>query len=102
MKPNKKQVEEEVKKLKELKPLVIPRSFFGDSNIDAIQAQIDTLEMEWDEDKIYNRFGDGERDMHVRNAALSALEWKNTGKTEDGDELSPSDGWKDLVKKKGE
>lgn len=98
MKPNNKQVEDEVKKLKELKPKIIPRTFFGDSNTDAIQAQIDVLEMKWDEDDIYNHFSEGESDMHERNAALSALEWMNTGKTEDGEALSPSDGWKELVK----
>jgi hypothetical protein len=96
--PTTEQVREVVAKLKELKPRIRQFTYFGDDNRAAIQAQIDVLERGMDEDEVYDRWDDGERDMHVRNSALSALQWYETGEIEDADgENDLAEGWESLV-----
>lgn len=96
MKPTIEQIQNEIEQLKELKPKIRHYSAFGDDNRASVQAQIDVLERGMDEDGIYNRWDEGERDMNIRDAALGALQWMTNGETDDG-ETGLAEGWKGLV-----
>lgn len=87
-KPTPAQVKEEIAKLVDLKDKVPPRTFFGDDNRAAIEAQIAVLKGELNEDEI-----DGEVD-HVASSAREALAWLNG---ENDSEEAPSLGWAHLV-----
>lgn len=86
----------EVAALKEIrdKPTFRSRSYFGDDNEAAINAQIETLERGYSEDDVYENYEDPENDddRHVIDNAMSAFDWMN-GEEEDG---SPSEGWEGL------
>ena|SRR5436190_13893208 len=97
-KPTKKQIAEEIKTLGEIKPKVPARTFFGDSNWEAIDAQIVTMELNYSTDTIYNRHNDeepeeGEWTAHERDSALDARRWLD-GETAD----KPSKDWRVLIK----
>lgn len=102
VKPDKDQITQEIWKLTELKPKIHPRTAFGDSNTDAIQAEIDTLQRWLDkplirfelEDWIYETY---ENNDHARSSALSVLQWLEEGQT-DGGETSIFEGWLSLVR----
>lgn len=101
----------EIKLLKAMKPHVQKKTFFGDDNHHAIEAQVYVLEHGCDEDEIAKKYlpesGDGEptdeeceqgKTVEVESAAREAMNWR------DGDNAqveSPSDGWKPLAIKGG-
>jgi hypothetical protein len=101
MKPTQEQIAEEIAKLKAMKPTVIRSSVFGDNHWDAIDAQINVLENQWGDNRVYDKYpcqdedDDGYPD-NVRDAAYEAASWLN-GETEEGE--SPSDNWQSLVRK---
>lgn len=81
----------EAKKLCEMRDSVRRFTAFGDDNHAAIDAQIDVLERNMDDDEIYDRYANND---HERKAALQARAWW------DGDEdESPSKSWEPLVRK---
>ncbi len=87
--PTKKQIEAEIKKLRDLAPRIRQVSGFGDSNRAAIEAQIKVLAEDMDEDAIY-RLGWPE---HTLMAALDAAQWLI------GEGSLLSDQWAPLVRK---
>lgn len=88
-KPTSKAIAAEIAKLKALKPKVRRYSFFGDDNHAMIDAQIEVLEKDMDDDAIYRHFS-GE----PRSEAENARNWLD-GDAADG---APSKGWKELVR----
>ena len=100
---NQEQVEQELAKLREMKPKVRRRTMFGDNNHEAIEAQIEVLDEDLTDDDVYDRLitedeetGDteGEWTQHVVDAALRVIQWR------DGEEEeSPSKSWEPLVQK---
>ncbi len=112
--PTTDQVIAEIAELKRIAPLIPPTTMFGDSNEDAIRAEIVALETLWDEDRAYDEYpttSEGVKDQldsdmddeeaasialaneHDLNAALSAIQWRLGTGTD-----KPSDGWIHLVK----
>ena len=95
-----KQIVTEISKLEQMKPRVRPRSGFGDSHHDAIDAQIEVLKGRLDNDAIYDRYwGDpesgDEMPEDVLIAALDAMGWMDGGSYGDG--VKPSESWKELL-----
>ncbi len=86
--PTPEQVQQEIAALREIKPKVRRRTFFGDDNHAAIDVQIDVLEDGLDEDTIYAEWGEAD---HLLTSALEALAWRN------GDCEAPSGEWSELV-----
>jgi len=68
-----KEIEIQITQLKEIQEKVRPASFFGDSHLDAIDAQIKVLEEDMDNDDIEDEFESGE--LNVLTAALDTREW---------------------------
>jgi hypothetical protein len=95
-----KQIAAEADRLMAMKPNIPRYTAFGDNNHAAIDAQVDVLTHDWDEDEINLRtqFEDEEEDdskwkLHQQEAALQARWWA------DGQEsVSPSKSWECLVK----
>ena len=93
-KPTKEEVLRQIDLLREGLPTVKHYSMFGDDHHKAINAQIKVLEQNMDEDGIYQRWGDDERDAYLLDNALEAMHWR------DGDgeaEESPWEGWQSLI-----
>lgn len=81
-KPTKKQIEEQIKLLAEMKPRVMRRSGFGDDHHAAIDAQLVVLRERLTEDGVYDRFPCREESdsedavpMNVYESALEAAQW---------------------------
>ena len=89
-KPSEKAIEKEIATLRGYIPRVRPTTAFGDSNTDAIGAQVKVLADLMDNDEIYDTWGDDER---VCGVAIEALEWLK-GNSEE----PPSKEWKPLLK----
>lgn len=88
-KPTKEQIQQEIEKLKALKPRVRHYTAFGDDNRAAIGADIKVLEEDLSKDAIYDRYEDLQ---HLLESALYARYWL------DGDEeLAPSEAWESLA-----
>lgn len=100
------EVEAEVKALVAVKAKVPRRTMFGDNNHDAINAQIEVLEEDLNDEEIANRFlptsPDGEpdetdidegRSIEVESAAREALNWREDEKGAE----QPSASWETLV-----
>ena len=103
--PSKKDIKTEIKKLKELKPHVPRMTAFGEDNYAAIEAQIEVLEKDMDEDDIEGRWPindpDNEEEINNENMRLyenarDAFNWLN-GEAEEG---SPYEGWAELDMRK--
>ncbi len=95
MKPQKRskiEIDKQIKLLKSIaaKPTFRKITFFGDNNKDAIEAQIETLERDFDVDTVYNREGE-EWTCHAAESARDAALWA-AGESDD----TPADGWKGL------
>ena len=83
----------EVKKLEEMKPNVRHFTIFGDDNHEAIDAQLDALKNDIEEDTTYDWQDDEEFSEHACEAARQAVQWR------DGEESEPpSESWAPLVK----
>ena len=91
-KPTQKEIQAEIETLRKMKPTVRDITYFGDSNHDAIDAQIEVLSGEVDEDEIDDKVEDGEWAEHVYASARNAVDWMNG----DSDDV-PSEEWKELV-----
>lgn len=85
-------IQTEITKLEELKDKVPAKTGFGESNIEAIEAQIEALRENLEEDDVEDRYDAGDFTERQRDNALEAIGWRN----EDEDD-SPSKGWEHLV-----
>jgi hypothetical protein len=83
--PSYDEVKDMVARLKALKPKVQPYSMFGDDNHAAIEAEIETLQEELDDDEIADRFGG---DRYALSSAEEARCWLDG---ERGEEDGPLD-----------
>ncbi len=95
VKPSASEVKVEIARLKEIKPKVRARSYFGDDNRASIEAQIRVMERSLDDDAIY-RYYEPPNDEDSRSeldSALHARQWLD-GESQDG---KPSDSWESLI-----
>lgn len=98
-KPTKEQIDLEIATLKELRDKIPPRNSFGDSNLERIDAEIDVLSTNMNDDMIERKYGDDETAEEYSGpsgayeSAGYARQWL------DGDALdgSMSDNWRGLV-----
>jgi len=96
-KPSKKQIDAEIKKLKNVKPRVPHANYFGDDNYEKIDAQITVLQEGLTENDVYDRFDDPEepdKTCDLVSNARDAAMWL-IGEAEDG---APSKGWEEIAK----
>ena len=93
------QIKKEIEALKTVQPNVRPITFFGDDNFAAIDAQIQVLEEDMDEDDIWDEWPEEEQDQYVRDSARHAVDWVND--EEDPDSGGLAEGWP-LNKEKSE
>jgi hypothetical protein len=70
-----KEIDDEIKALKTVRPKIKPRSSFGDDNLAAVDAQIEVLEQDLDSDEIYDAYEDYEGDEYILGVALDARQW---------------------------
>lgn len=70
-----KEIDEQVAKLKEIRPKVRPYSTFGGDNLAKLDAQIKVLEKDMDSDDIWNEWPQDEADMEIRMSADEARNW---------------------------
>lgn len=98
------EINAEIAALKAIKPSVRERSFFGDDNHAAIDAQIAVLTERMSMDEVYSRFGEDDSmdcdidqpTEHELDCALNAHNWMSGALA--SDEQSPSESWGDLAK----
>lgn len=80
-----------VQALLKVKPTVPSKTGFGDSNWDAIDAQVEVIRKLMAENRIYDKWED---DDHVRDNALEARMWLDGEEEKEGQLLT---GWQSLV-----
>jgi hypothetical protein len=97
MKPTEAQIQKEITKLTAMKPTIRPYSMFGDDNRASIQAQIDVLSKNLDEDDISERW-DPETELDIYDSAYEAYQWLN-GESE---YKTLTENWESLVVEKSE
>ena len=92
------QINEQIVKLKEIAPRLVPYSAFGDDNLAAHAAVIGVLKNLWDVEDVEARFGadalaesDEGFDEHTFGAALNASDWLYDLLAEG--EQPPAEGW---------
>jgi hypothetical protein len=90
--PTKEQVTMEIAKLKEMKPHVRHFSAFNDDNHEAIDAQIQVLEEDMDDDGIDENWPDDDQ-YSIRDAAQAARSWLDG----ESDTATLSEEWEGLV-----
>ncbi len=73
----KEQITKEVEALKTVRPNVRPTSMFGDDNLGGIDAQIQVLENDWDNNEIYDRYDHASSSEYILEAAQAARQWMN-------------------------
>jgi len=83
-----KQIKALVKKLKALRPKIRPYSMFGGDNIAQLDAMVDVLENELDNDEIFDKYDRDEFAEETLEAALEAKQWMDGDSDED-----LADGW---------
>lgn len=83
-----KQIQNEIKALKEIRPKVRPYSMFGDDNLAALDAQIKVLENDWDNNDIYNEYDHIDSSEYILDAAIAAREWINDEEDSDCESLA--------------
>jgi hypothetical protein len=87
------EINTEIAKLKAMKPKIRKTTFFGDDNLEAIQADIDLLtDPEHDIAKI-NEEGTDEFSEHLQSTLEATLNWLE-GDDTDG---TPSEQWASLI-----
>lgn len=89
--PTYEEIQEEIKRLKTMKPTVLHASAFGDDHHRAIDAQIRVLEDDLDEDAVFDEFMDSAD--NIQSSASEAAQWA-AGELEN----PPSEDWKSLVR----
>jgi hypothetical protein len=80
MKPSKEEINNEIKALIELKPKVRKFTTFGDDNHLALDASVNVLENELNEDAIYEIYGNienPEKSQYIVENAISTMQWMN-------------------------
>jgi len=93
MKRTQDEVTKEIDTLQAMLPNVRHFTTFGDDNHEAIEAQIQLLELELEYDETFDWEENGDFSEHASGAARDAALWR------DGDEdEAPSAGWAPLVK----
>jgi hypothetical protein len=103
MEPTGTRIRDEIAKLRQLKKQVPSHTAFGDSNTEAIDAQIEVLEEDLDEDEIYARSQNDDDDVEgawsdrIRDMAIEVRNWLD-GQSDE----PPSKGWEQLVEAKEE
>jgi hypothetical protein len=95
--PTPKAIKAEIALLEKMKPHVQHFSMFGDDNHEKIDAQIEVLRDNLDQDDIDEQWGEGEKDMEIRMSAERAMNWRDG----ENNEEPPSEGWMILAKKGG-
>jgi len=96
---NNDEVKAEIQALKDCKPKVRKRNYFGDSLHDAIDAQIQVLSEDMNEDEIYGEWedpDDPEAMQNERDAALDAFAWMNGTERLDAEHESLAAGWLEI------
>jgi hypothetical protein len=100
--PTQKQIDAEIKILEDYRNRVRATSAFGDDHRESIDAQIDVLREDLEDDDIYERFGvspeeeaDGQEQPGLVSQALYARQWLD-GELDDG---PLSESWKSLLVK---
>ena len=92
-KPTEEQVKAEIEALKAVRNKVPAKNFFGDSNVDSIDAQIKVLEKHMTPDAAHDAFKvAGE---YVESSASEAAEWLKSGEAEGYP--SPAGDWQELA-----
>jgi len=71
----KKEIQTEIKALKAVRPKVRPYSAFGDNNLEQLDAQVDVLENNLDNNEIYNKYDRSQYSEETVSAALDARQW---------------------------
>jgi hypothetical protein len=79
----KEEKDEMIKCLESQKEKAPVMTFFGDNNHDAIDAQIEVIENDYDDDEVYKNW---ESNDNTLSAALVVVEWLN-GNDSAGEEL---------------
>lgn len=72
-----KEIDEQITRLKEIKPKVRPYSAFGTDNLAQLDAQVTVLEKNLDNDEIYDRYDRAGLDEETLMGALEARNWLN-------------------------
>lgn len=72
-----KEIDEQVKKLKAIRPKVKPYSYFGDDNLAKLDAQVKVLEEDMDSDEVWDEWPRDEADMEIRMSADEAVSWRD-------------------------
>jgi len=72
-----KQIDEQIKALKAVRPRVRPHSTFGDYNLAKLDAQVKVLEEDLDSDDVWDEWPEEESDMEIRTAADDAVDWRD-------------------------
>lgn len=89
----KKEIDAEIKKLKEMKPRVRHFNAFGDDHHAAIYAQLEVLKGEVDEDEFEDKVDSDDWTESDRENAQRAFDWME----EYSDGPSPSEEWSELI-----
>ncbi|MCK5603496.1 hypothetical protein KAR91_16545 [Candidatus Pacearchaeota archaeon] len=71
------QITKEIEALKAIRPNVRSTTFFGDDNLAALDAQIQVLEEDMDEDDVWDEWPEELRDQYTRDLACHAVDWVN-------------------------
>jgi len=82
------QIAKEIEALNAVRPNVRPTTFFGDDNLAALDAQIQVLEKDMDEDDVWDEWPEGEQDQHIRESARHAVDWVNDEEDSDSNGLA--------------
>jgi hypothetical protein len=90
--PTQAQIKKEIATLKKYKPRIREVNGLGDNNHEAIDAQIEVLDEDLDDDAIWERWPEEKKDMRIRMAAEEARNWMDDGLD------PPSKSWKELVR----
>lgn len=70
-----KEIKKEIEALKAVRPKVRPRSMFGDDNLASLDAQINVLENDLDNNDIYNKYDHADASEYVLEGAIYARQW---------------------------
>lgn len=79
------EINEQVEKLKAIRPKVKPYSAFGDDNLAKLDAQVKVLEEDMDSDDVWDEWPRDEADMETRMAADDAINWRDDNSSGEDD-----------------
>lgn len=98
-KPTEKQIADEIKALRELRDKIPPRTSFGDSNLDRIDAEIDVLSTNMSSKMIELKYGDDEtaEEYSGQSGAYESADYARQWLDGDALDGSMSDNWRSLV-----